>query len=313
MTKHNSKVKRKSPKILNYSHLAMNLNALFNLSFAACEHFTTTTGAPAYIFWCTMLIIFRLLFLAPFFSIIFKIDVTKYSGESCLGSAIGFTHGLVATLVGIQLLSTSPTSNLSEVLSVFDASWQLKATTLVSFSTGYMIEDFFFMTVDGFIWGWNAEPMLQSFILHHVACLIYLSSVAVVGAGHVGFLILVVMGEVTNSFQNSRSISIQALMKEQTDTNKGFFLGIKKIMTCILAVLFFFVRMVCGPFVILFFSNHFFISGERSEAVPLWIAGVWTFIAIAIVHGSIPFSMTLLGELKEILGTGMGKEKEKKN
>jgi len=274
------------------------------------ETLNALLGMPHWFSMLIFIVSMRFLIVYPVNKFVLGFDMGTYNGANTVASAIGLMHGFTSSIVGYYLLTQmSLPLNISAPMTEMIAENAALTNLLIDFSSGYMVQDLLFLLADAYDFGADKEPMLTSFILHHIGCFIYLRSVAWVKAGHISFFILVFLGEVTNPFQNSRSIALKGLSGDQEHTNKKLCSFVHKICTIILSLLFFVVRMVLGPFVVVYYYYWFLLA--ENDYVPMWLGALWSTIAFAMIHGSYGFSMDLLKECAEILGLKK-KDKTKK-
>ncbi len=244
----------------------------------------------------------------PLVTRVFGFPHDKYSSASASSSVACFVHGGPVTLASLYLLLTSPISLklLSTPLSDFPEQWQWQARTTVEFCASYMIYDFVFILINGIHYGTSDEPFFVSFLLHHVACLLYMASVEIFASGHLSLFILILFGEGTNPLQN-----VLNMAKSGAENGQTFWISVDRAVEPPFALLFCIVRLVLGPPIIMYFFYHFSIDENfTNDRLPITVGLLWSSLALAVVHGSIPFAKE---KLKSLTGRSKDPKKEHSN
>jgi TLC domain len=173
---------------------------------------------------------------------------------------------------------------------VSDTWWKDTVDALLQFCTGYMMYDgvlniiYMKLNIIGHI---TMEDYL--FLGHHLATILYMSSVRYIQQGHQSAMICMLLGEMTNPFHNMYYIASAAQTLSCCNGTLSTFLF--HYITLAFAVSYVFVRTVVGPFVFVHLTYNLWTTGRRKDVYPIPIAllVMWTILIWGVILGSIPW------------------------
>ena len=113
--------------------------------------------------------------------------------------------------------------------------------------------------------------------------------------------------QITNFLQNTVNLCQTGLSPPNANVTSIPWRGLLNVCQPCFAVLFGLARLVAGPPVCLYFV-YVFGYENGGERVPYWFGVVWTVVAVAMVHGSLPFAIK---NLRESFGADEKKRKKK--
>lgn len=158
------------------------------------------------------------------------------------------------------------------------------STALLSLCSGYMVYDFIFMMKNS---GWTIESKDIPFLGHHVATLLYMCGVRVMGSAHISAMALMWSGEFTNPIHSFHSISRFAIQLADDDS---FWHLINPYVEFSFAVLYLFFRALVGPLQIVHISYDL-LTKEGRKNVPWYVSLFLIPLCSGIIIGSIPWTM----------------------
>ena len=206
--------------------------------------------------------------------------------QKAVGSAIATIHALHLELPLFMCIITQPFIP-SKKMNTSPKWWQQATNALLEFCTGYMMQDTFFVLHRAYAAGEELTTSDISFIGHHVACSIYMTSTRMVGAGHISAMILMFTGEFTNPLQNTHAILEYAL---QTECCGGATIQLLYEYTEItFAIFYFFFRTVVGPVCASYNVYDLLFTKDGRKNIPVGLSIFWCVASWGVLIGSIPW------------------------
>lgn len=166
--------------------------------------------------------------------------------------------------------------------------WNYHSSTLISFTTGYMLQDAFWMLRYSFTpSGFSVSASDTTFLLHHLATTLYMVSSRVRGAGHYSAMVLMWLGEVTNPVHNIYMILEHAVAKYPGERVELAFWYASKAF----AVSYGFLRIVVGPVAGIWIAYDLLLTSEGRKRVGLTLGVVWTVLIEEVLRGSFVYAL----------------------
>mmetsp|Transcript_3227 Transcript_3227/g.6127 ORF Transcript_3227/g.6127 Transcript_3227/m.6127 type:complete len:292 (+) Transcript_3227:84-959(+) len=205
-----------------------------------------------------------------------------------IGGLVACTHSSLLLMPLLGLLLSHPTKKPSASMSSSPPFWNYHSSTLISFTTGYMLQDAFWILRYSFTpSGFSVSANDTTFLLHHLATTLYMVSSRVRGAGHYSAMILMWLGEVTNPVHNIYLILEHAVAKypgERVDL--AFWYASKAF-----AVSYGFLRIVVGPVAGIWIAYDLLLTSEGRKRVGLTLGVVWTVLIEEVLRGSFVYAL----------------------
>ena len=213
------------------------------------------------------------------------------SQQLVAASAVGILH---STLVvsGCCLLFVRRRYLPCEKMSEAPLWWQDASHALMQFCTGYMMYDFCAMIING-----DVDPSDYAFLAHHAIVVVMITSARMVGAGHVAVMMLIVLGEVTNPFQNGYYMTSTAL-KLDCCKELGWLRTADYVTTFLFCVSYIFVRTFFGWAMFGHMTYSLFVHGKKN-GIPIGLSIFWSVLKWAIAVVSIAWVQDCIRILQE--------------
>ena len=173
---------------------------------------------------------------------------------------------------------------------VSDTWWKDTVDALFQFCTGYMIYD---GVLNILYMKYNMIGQISSedylFLGHHLATILYMSSVRYIQQGHQSAMICMLLGELTNPFHNMYYIAQAA--QTLSCCNGTIATWLFHSITLAFAVSYVLVRTIVGPFVFVHLTYNLWTTGRRKDIypIPISLLILWTILIWAVILGSIPW------------------------
>ena len=167
--------------------------------------------------------------------------------------------------------------------------WRDFADALLQFCTGYMVYD---TVINIFLLRWT--PELKTFVFntddylflaHHMMTSSYMTSCRIIGAGYMSAFICMLLGEITNPFQNLFMVAEIAVKLDCCNgpAMQQFFDFIKVVF----AAAYFTVRTFIGPPFMLMVSYSLLLTKKGRTNVPILLNLFLNLMIWGVVFGSI--------------------------
>ena len=168
--------------------------------------------------------------------------------------------------------------------------WKDTVDALLQFCTGYMIYDgvLNILYLKGNVVGQiTTEDCI--FLGHHLATILYMSSVRYLQQGHQSAMICMLLGELTNPFHNLYYIATAA--QTLPCCNGTISTWLYHCITLAFAVSYVLVRTVVGPVVFVHLTVNLWTTGRRKDEYPIPVAllFLWTILIWGVILGSVPW------------------------
>ncbi|GMI07356.1 hypothetical protein TrLO_g7537 [Triparma laevis f. longispina] len=273
------------------------------MKYHTSHHYSYLNPIPSWIFFFTLL---RIFLGWPIVSHLFKFSPKKYQTCSASSSIVCFFHGIPITYLTYTAMKMS--GKFPEVLynplllnlplSEFEDDLKGLFSTVMSYSSGYMLYDLLFMIVNAFYYPVSEEPNFYDFIQHHLGCILYMYSISYYSTGPLGLMLLIFLGEVTNAFQNIINIAKTGI--EQSEIKSFRYKICKKVEVTVqpfFGIFFAFIRLILGPILVIYFGyvyayHNVLILTKKERDVPASFGVIWVVAILAMVVGSANFAVS---------------------
>lgn len=178
--------------------------------------------------------------------------------------------------------------NPSQKMSEAPVWWQETVAALLQFCTGYMLYD----GLLNIIWlkssnidGQELTSEDALFLGHHVATILYMTSVRLLACGHQSAMICMLLGELTNPLHNAFYIAqaAQTLDCCNGPVSQAMFVAIKVAFSALYCL----VRIGVGPVFFAHVTYNTIVVGRTY--IPWAVILLWNVLIWAVVFGSIPW------------------------
>jgi hypothetical protein len=235
--------------------------------------------------------------------------VTKNAAASC-ASIVHSMHlvpGLIACFI-TNPQSYNPSAPLLFVQNNNDHNnshsrqWNTTVNALLQFCTGYMLYDGILNIL------WLKTRMVGSisaedtmFLGHHLATILYMTSTRIVQAGHLSAMMCMLLGEITNPFQNGLAIAELAQSIPGWCGPDSVCTIIHGVLELAFAILYLLFRVIIGPIACMHMTYNVWTVGRTTQPLcqTKWLLVIWTLLIWAVLLGSIPWIVTCWNTLQQ--------------
>ena len=189
--------------------------------------------------------------------------------------------------------------------------WRDFADTLLQFCTGYMVYD---TVINIFLLRWDSELKTlvfetddYLFLAHHLMTSSYMTSCRIIGAGYMSAFICMLLGEITNPFQNLYMVAEIAVKLDCCNgpSMQQFFDFIKVVF----AAAYFTVRTFIAPPFFIMVSYKLLLTKKGRTNIPIGLNIYWNLMIWGVVFGSASWILKCYNILAEF-AAGIGAQQE---
>ncbi|KAL7560459.1 hypothetical protein ACA910_020503 [Epithemia clementina (nom. ined.)] len=214
------------------------------------------------------------------------------SQQLVAASCVGILHSTIVVAGVLSLFSTRryiPCEKMPEA----PIWWQDACHAVLQFCTGYMIYDFTAVFVNGTI-----DSSDYPFLAHHIIVVIIITSARMVGAAHSSIMVMILVGEVTNPFQNLYYVTSNALACDCCK-HIAWLKSLHYINTFLFCVSYIAVRTLPGWACFCHMTYHWIRHG-KANGIPVWLMTFWAVLKWAIAFVSLAWVQDCANMLVQI-------------